>query len=97
MGIAQALLGNPLPGLDEPTVGLDPEERIHFRNLFSAQPRTAGASPPHHERMWPVCDRSWSSTGIRSPAPKSRSVGCRPCASFGEGEMLEQGCTSPPG
>ena len=40
VGIAQALLGNP-PFLifDEPTVGLDPEERIHFRNLFS---RTAG-------------------------------------------------------
>ena len=36
VGIAQALLGNP-PFLifDEPTVGLDPEERIHFRNLFS--------------------------------------------------------------
>ena len=35
-GIAQAILGDP-PFLifDEPTVGLDPEERIHFRNLFS--------------------------------------------------------------
>ena len=36
VGIAQAILGDP-PFLifDEPTVGLDPEERIHFRNLFS--------------------------------------------------------------
>lgn len=36
VGIAQAMLGNP-PFLifDEPTVGLDPEERIQFRNLFS--------------------------------------------------------------
>ena len=36
VGIAQALLGEP-PFLifDEPTVGLDPEERIRFRNLFS--------------------------------------------------------------
>ncbi|RVU54400.1 ATP-binding cassette domain-containing protein [Anaerosphaera multitolerans] len=36
VGIAQALLGNPsLMIFDEPTVGLDPEERINFRNLFS--------------------------------------------------------------
>lgn len=35
IGIAQALLGNPkLLIFDEPTVGLDPEERIYFRKLF---------------------------------------------------------------
>jgi ABC-type multidrug transport system ATPase subunit len=36
IGIAQALLGNPrLVIVDEPTVGLDPEERVRLRNLLS--------------------------------------------------------------
>ncbi|NGY76337.1 hypothetical protein F6Y02_08300 (plasmid) [Bacillus megaterium] len=35
VGIAQALLGNPrLLIVDEPTVGLDIEERVRFRNLL---------------------------------------------------------------
>ncbi len=36
VGIAQALLNNPrLLIVDEPTTGLDPEERIRFRTLLS--------------------------------------------------------------
>lgn len=37
LGIAQALIHNPkVIIVDEPTTGLDPEERIRFRNLLSA-------------------------------------------------------------
>ena len=36
LGIAQALIGNPrLIIVDEPTTGLDPDERIRFRNILS--------------------------------------------------------------
>lgn len=60
VGIAQALLGDP-PFLifDEPTVGLDPEERIHFRNLFSqtAQNRLVLLSTHIIEDVQSVCDQ----------------------------------------
>ncbi|GKX28726.1 ABC transporter ATP-binding protein [Vallitalea longa] len=36
LGIAQAMINNPdILILDEPTAGLDPKERIHFRNIIS--------------------------------------------------------------
>ena len=36
LGIAQAIIGNPkVIIVDEPTTGLDPEERIRFRNILS--------------------------------------------------------------
>ena len=60
VGISQALLGDP-PFLifDEPTVGLDPEERIHFRNLFSrtAQDRLVLLSTHIIEDVQSVCDQ----------------------------------------
>ena len=55
-----ALLGAPpLLILDEPTVGLDPEERIHFRNLFSrtAQDRLVLLSTHIIDDVQSVCDR----------------------------------------
>lgn len=59
VGIAQALLGAPeLLIFDEPTVGLDPEERIHFRNLFSrlAESRLVLLSTHIIEDVQSVCD-----------------------------------------
>ena len=60
VGIAQALLGDPsFLIFDEPTVGLDPEERIHFRNLFSqtAQDRLVLLSTHIIEDVQSVCDQ----------------------------------------
>lgn len=40
VGIAQALVGNPrILVVDEPTAGLDPEERVRFRGLLSRYAR----------------------------------------------------------
>ncbi len=40
LGIAQALIGNPkILIVDEPTTGLDPEERIRFRNILTEMGR----------------------------------------------------------
>lgn len=60
VGIAQALLGEP-PFLifDEPTVGLDPEERLQFRNQFSrlAKGRLVLLSTHIIEDVQAVCSR----------------------------------------
>ncbi len=40
LGIAQALIGDPkILVVDEPTIGLDPEERLRFRNLLADMSR----------------------------------------------------------
>ncbi len=60
VGISQALMGNPeLLIFDEPTVGLDPEERINFRNLFSktAQDKIVLLSTHIIEDVQSVCDK----------------------------------------
>ncbi|HWS34463.1 MAG TPA: ABC transporter ATP-binding protein [Actinoplanes sp.] len=60
LGLAQALLGDPaLVILDEPTVGLDPEQRMLFRALISrlGEHRTVLLSTHQTEDVGALCER----------------------------------------
>jgi ABC-2 type transport system ATP-binding protein len=60
LGVAQALLGRPdLIILDEPTVGLDPEQRMFFRALISrlGETRTVLLSTHQTEDVGALCER----------------------------------------
>jgi ABC-2 type transport system ATP-binding protein len=59
LGLAQALLGDPeLVVLDEPTVGLDPEQRLRFRDLVSrvGEDRTVVLSTHQTEDVAALCE-----------------------------------------
>lgn len=59
-GIAQAILGDPeVIIVDEPTVGLDPEERIRFKNVIATlrEERTILLSTHIVEDVEALCDR----------------------------------------
>ncbi len=60
VGIAQAFLGSPkLVVLDEPTAGLDPEERVRFKNMISSEAggKTIILSTHIVEDVAELCDR----------------------------------------
>jgi ABC-2 type transport system ATP-binding protein len=60
LALAQALIGSPsLLVLDEPTAGLDPEQRFRFRELISdlAESRTVLLSTHQTEDVAALCDR----------------------------------------
>lgn len=59
LGVAQAVLGNPqLILVDEPTVGLDPEERLRFKNLISRSKKNSTVLISTHivEDVEALCD-----------------------------------------
>lgn len=60
LGIAQALLGDPeMIIFDEPTAGLDPEERLRFKNIVSrlSKDKTVIISTHIVEDIEAVCDK----------------------------------------
>jgi ABC-2 type transport system ATP-binding protein len=60
VGLAQAMLGDPdLLVLDEPTVGLDPEQRLRFREMIShaGEGRTVVLSSHQTEDIAALCTR----------------------------------------
>jgi ABC-2 type transport system ATP-binding protein len=85
LGLAQALLGDPdLLVLDEPTVGLDPEQRLRFRDLVSraGEGRTVVLSTHQTEDVAALCehvvvvDRGQTLFAGTVPSLVQRAEGC---------------------
>ena len=85
LGLAQALLGDPeLLVLDEPTVGLDPEQRLRFRDLVSraGEGRTVVLSTHQTEDVAALCeqvvvvDRGRTLFAGTVPSLVARAEGC---------------------
>lgn len=75
-GIAQALIGEPaLIIVDEPTAGLDPEERNRFLNLLAGIGENVVVILSTHISMTsPTCARAWRCWQAASCASKARRM-----------------------
>jgi ABC-type multidrug transport system ATPase subunit len=60
LGIAQAIAGDPrLLIVDEPTAGLDPEERLRFYHLLAELAQDASCCCRRtSSKTWPCCARA---------------------------------------
>jgi ABC-type multidrug transport system ATPase subunit len=84
LGVAVALLGNPkLIIVDEPTAGLDPEERVRFLNLLarSARPSAVILSTHIVEDVEELCSRLAIIDRRRDPARGRAAEASRSCGS----------------
>lgn len=77
VGIAQALMGDPrLLGVDEPTAGLDPEERMRFRTLLASLGEQRTVILPTSSMTWrrpaPTCS-AYDTAARSSTAPRQDS------------------------
>lgn len=85
LGIAQALLGDPdIIIFDEPTAGLDPEERLRFKNIISGikEEKTVIISTHIVEDVEAVCD----TVVIMKNGAVARSGSCGEIKKIAEGK-----------
>lgn len=86
LGIAQAFLGDPdIIIFDEPTAGLDPEERLRFKNIISciSKEKTVIISTHIVEDVEAVCDKIL----IMNDGNILKSGNCSEIAKYAEGKV----------
>ena len=84
VGIPQALVNDPdLLVVDEPTVGLDPEERVRFRDVISSSLSSSIHSPSSSQRFPTTGSSRPGRPRYSAGASPPRSAGCSVAATTG--------------